>query len=84
MIICNGSVALKGHPLLEKVDIRVEDGRIVEIGSKLLRKNDEEVLDVEGLMVMPGAIDPHVHFDTPGFETRESFLRGSAEAAKGG
>ncbi len=36
------------------------------------------------LLVMPGAIDAHVHFNTPGFEQREDFEHGSLAAAAGG
>lgn len=36
------------------------------------------------LLLMPGAIDPHVHFNTPGFEFREDFEHGSLAAAYGG
>ena len=43
-----------------------------------------EMLDAEGLMAFPGAIDPHVHFDEPGFTYREDFAHGTAEAARGG
>ena len=28
-------------------------------------------------LIIPGAIDPHVHFDTPGFEFREDFEHAS-------
>lgn len=36
------------------------------------------------LLVMPGAIDSHVHFNTPGFEDREDFEHASLAAAYGG
>ena len=36
------------------------------------------------LLAMPGAIDPHVHFDTPGFEFREDIEHASIAAAFGG
>jgi len=36
------------------------------------------------LLAIPGAIDSHVHFDTPGFEFREDFEHGSKAAAAGG
>jgi len=36
------------------------------------------------LLAIPGAIDSHVHFDTPGFEFREDFEHGSSAAAAGG
>ncbi len=42
------------------------------------------VIDAEGLFLMPGAIDPHVHFNTPGFEQRDDFEHGSLAAAVGG
>ncbi len=35
-------------------------------------------------LLMPGAIDPHVHFDTPGFEFREDFEHASTAGAFGG
>jgi len=36
------------------------------------------------LLAIPGAIDSHVHFDTPGFEFRDDFEHGSKAAASGG
>jgi allantoinase len=41
-------------------------------------------IDGEFNLVIPGAIDPHVHFDTPGFEFRDTFENGSNAAAFGG
>jgi allantoinase len=36
------------------------------------------------LLAIPGAVDSHVHFDTPGFEFREDFEHASKAAAAGG
>ena len=36
------------------------------------------------LLAVPGGIDPHVHFDTPGFEFREDFEHASLAAVLGG
>lgn len=44
----------------------------------------ENVIDGEGLLLIPGAIDAHVHFNTPGYEDREDFEHGSFAAACGG
>ncbi|MDP3147801.1 MAG: TatD family hydrolase [Ignavibacteria bacterium] len=60
--------------------------------SELNRTNIEEInahsekyiLDCEGMITIPGGIDPHVHFDTPGFTHREDFYHGSMSAAAGG
>lgn len=42
-------------------DVRVQDGRIVEVGSSLAPLG--EVLSVDGAIVSPGFIDCHTHFD---------------------
>ena len=43
-----------------------------------------KVYDGEFLVAIPGGIDSHVHFDTPGFEDRDDFEHGSTAAAFGG
>lgn len=53
--------------------------------SKHKRTSDnEDIIDGDFNLLMPGAIDPHVHFDTPGFEFREDFEHASTAAAYGG
>ncbi len=94
MLIRNALAALPGEEDFRRVDIRITDGKIAAIqaagpeatpGSVAARgKESDEILDAHGLMLFPGAIDPHVHFDEPGFTHREDFLHGSAEAARGG
>ncbi|MGC9315061.1 MAG: dihydroorotase [bacterium] len=39
---------------------------------------------MRGLIVLPGGIDPHVHFNDPGFTFREDFYSGNCAAAAGG
>ncbi len=43
-----------------------------------------EVIDGKWSLAIPGAIDAHVHFNTPGFEDREDFDHASFAAAVGG
>jgi len=43
-----------------------------------------KIYDGNFMLLMPGAIDTHVHFNTPGFEHRETFETGSLAAAHGG
>lgn len=45
---------------------------------------NSNVINGEYNLVIPGAIDPHVHFDTPGFEFRDTFEYGTTAAAYGG
>jgi allantoinase len=96
MIIANVAAALPGERDFRLVDIVIKEGRIAAIreagglkgsgrsNTDPARGADEEILDAKGLLAFPGAIDPHVHFDEPGFTHREDFMHGSAEAARGG
>ena len=82
MIVKNGRVALSGQERPQALDIRIAGGRIVEVGEHL--PEDGCTLDAQGLLVLPGGIDPHVHFDDPGYTQREDFYHGSCAAASGG
>ena len=44
----------------------------------------EERIDAKGMLVLPGAIDAHVHFRDPGPNYKEDWASGSAAAAAGG
>ena len=67
----------------EAVDVRIENGRIAEIGPDL-HHPDAETIDAAGLTVMPGFVDPHVHLRTPGDEEEEDIASGTRAAAAGG
>jgi len=45
-----------------RADVRVQDGRIAEIGADLAQQ-DAEVIDASGRVVTPGFIDVHTHDD---------------------
>jgi dihydroorotase-like cyclic amidohydrolase len=47
-------------------------------------QDDQDIVDARGLLVLPGGVDPHVHFDEPGYTDREDFLHGSSASASGG
>ena len=78
MVIKHADVVLKDG--VKKLDIRIENGRIAELGKGL----KGEGLDCTGLTVFPGLIDMHVHLREPGFERKEDIASGSAAAVKGG
>jgi dihydroorotase len=67
-----------------RAHVLVEGGRILDIVTGDVPPAAREVLDAEGLHVLPGLIDPHVHFRTPGLEYKEDFETGSRAAAAGG
>lgn len=66
----------------EKVCLGIKDGKIVSI--KKLPSNADETIDLNGMIVLPGLIDAHVHFRDPGLTFKEDFYTGSAAAAAGG
>ncbi|RKY54920.1 MAG: dihydroorotase [Candidatus Neomarinimicrobiota bacterium] len=81
MIIKNSEIALPGGNELISLDIEIDQGKLVYIGENL---KGSDIFDAKGLQVFPGAIDPHVHFDEPGFTDREDFYHGTSAAASGG
>jgi dihydropyrimidinase len=62
--------------------LAVEDGTIVSIGQRENLPSADRIVDVDGDVVMPGVVDPHVHFD--GFNSIELYRTGTAAAALGG
>ena len=48
------------------------------------RETIHNVIDGKFNLLIPGGIDSHVHFNTPGFEEREDFQHASTAAAFGG
>jgi dihydroorotase len=63
-------------------DILIKDGRIAKIGSSLQDPSAKE-LNVEGLHILPGAIDDQVHFREPGL-THKATIGSEAMAAIAG
>ena len=63
--------------------VAVRSGRISAIGAPP-SDTAEETLDVAGLHVLPGLIDPHVHMRDPGDPRIESIATGSRGAVLGG
>lgn len=70
----------------QHADILIVDGKIVEIGQQLHTHLYSEIIDASGKLIMPGGIDPHVHFHlkTPFGYSADDFLSGSKAALKGG
>jgi dihydroorotase len=64
-------------------DLLVRDERIVEIGTEITTAATIEI-DATGLVLLPGIIDPQVHFREPGLEHKEDLTTASYACAKGG
>lgn len=65
-----------------RAHLLVRDGRVVGLTTE--RFSAQERVDAEGLLVLPGGVDAHVHLMDPGDPAREDFVAGSAAAAVAG
>jgi imidazolonepropionase-like amidohydrolase len=54
-----------GTTLQSDIDIRISQGLIVEIGSRLSAARGSVIIDGSGKYVIPGLIDAHAHLDAP-------------------
>ena len=79
MILKDGFIILNNK--LVKKDILITDGIIQKIDDVI---DGDDVLDVTDLLVMPGAVDVHVHLREPGFTHKETVKSGTLSSAKGG
>ena len=64
-------------------DLACNAGRISAIAPQISREGREEI-DAHGKLLMPGVIDPQVHFREPGGTDKEDLGSGSGAAVSGG
>jgi allantoinase len=81
-IVAGGTLATAAGTF--KADLAIEDGRIAALADPGAAGPGDELVDAAGLVVMPGAIDMHAHFEDPGHTEREDFTTGTMAAAAGG
>ena len=62
----------------------VGNRQIVEVATRNCYCNPTQEIDAEGLTLLPGVIDPQVHFREPGLEHKEDLFTASCACAKGG
>lgn len=85
MIIKSGRLIDPKSNRDEILDIKIKDGKVIEIGKNLKSSDaDEEIIDAMGKIVVPGFVDVHVHFRDPGQTQKEDLNTGSQAAIAGG
>lgn len=67
-----------------ELDLRIGDGKIEGIGRNLYALVSYRHISGEGLHILPGLCDLHVHFREPGYSYKETIGTGSSAAAHGG
>ncbi len=81
LLIRNGTCVLPWG--IEATDVGVRHGRIAALGVPADATADQTI-DAQGLHVLPGLIDPHVHLRDPGDKAVESIPTGTRAAVLGG
>jgi len=89
LLLKGGRLVDPSQDLDERMDLMVENGKIIEVGKSLYesRRNSTEsmkIIDLKGMVVAPGLIDMHTHLREPGFEYKETIRSGSEAASAGG
>ena len=82
LFISNARLVNEGH--IQDADVLVVDDRIEQIGSGIAAPDGAEVIDADGMYLMPGMIDDQVHFREPGLTHKGDLATESAAAAAGG
>jgi len=79
-LLKNGMI-VENNKLVQK-HIFISDGKIRDISDE--KTSADNVIDLDGKVVLPGLIDAHVHFREPGLTQKGDFLSESRAAARGG
>lgn len=82
MVIRGGQVVSPDR--IVSASVAIEGGVIVAVGHDDVMPAGREEVRADGLFLLPGAIDSHVHFRDPGYPHKETWQSGSAAAACGG
>lgn len=90
-MLFEGRIVLKGGHVVDPVsgidevmDIRLDDGIVLEMSKEINPVPGEQAVPCDGQYVFPGFVDLHVHFRDPGQTYKETLESGSRAAAAGG
>jgi allantoinase len=78
----SGGTIVKPDTVIQ-ADLGIADGKIAEIGPDVCGRSRQKIV-AEGLHILPGFIDSHVHFNEPGRTEWEGFETGTRALAAGG
>jgi dihydroorotase len=84
LLITQAEILLPNGEMLS-ADVLCGNGKILQIAPQITTTPDNtQVLDAKGLTLLPGVIDPQVHFREPGLEYKEDLFTASCACARGG
>src|SRR5258708_8485301 len=82
LVIRNGTVATAAD--ISRCELGIRGGKVAELAERLAGPHE---IDASGLLVLPGGVDAHCHFDQPtgdGSQMADDFRSGTIAAACGG
>ena len=81
LVIANGTLVTA--EAMVRADLGITSGQIAAVGKRLVGL---ETIDARGMLVLPGAVDEHVHLQMPvgEFTSSDDFYTGTVAAACGG
>jgi dihydropyrimidinase len=70
----------------KRADVGIKDGKIASVAAPGKLEQAARSLDARGMLLLPGAVDPHTHLDAEMFDARtaDDFESGTIAAAAGG
>ena len=85
-LVRGGAVVLPEAAKPIAADIAIKDGRVLALVAPGTDIDADRVWDVDGRLVLPGAVDPHVHVSWPYLDsrTRDDYATATRAAAAGG
>ena len=81
-LIKNALVVNEGN--IFESDLRIEGQRISAMGTELIARDTDHIIDANGKYLLPGMIDDQVHFREPGLTHKGTIASESRAAVAGG
>lgn len=81
-LIRNARIVNEG--ILFEGDLRIENGRIAEIGKQIRFEGNAFEIDARGMYLLPGIVDDQVHFREPGLTHKANIASESRAGLAGG
>jgi allantoinase len=82
-LVIRGAKLVSPDQIIE-ASVAISGEYIVAVGHDDLMPSSRQEMRADGLYLLPGAIDSHVHFRDPGYPNKETWKTGSAAAVCGG
>jgi len=82
VVLNNAKAYIKGEIL--ECSIAIEEGKFIKIGRHPQMPNADQKINIQGMLVLPGLIDEHVHLRDEEKAYKEDFISGTSAAAAGG